>query len=337
MIRKSELNGNSELETWPGIVSHSSEMKTLVHLARRVANVDATVLITGESGVGKERIAAMLHAASMRSDRSFVSVNCAAISETLLESELFGHERGAFTGAVASRPGLFEAADRGTILLDEIGEISPGMQVKLLRVLQEKEVRRIGENKTRPIDVRIVAATNRDLAAAVAKSLFREDLYYRLNVVELHVPPLRQRTDDILPLAHLFLMAASKRNNREITGFHQEAVRLLLRYQWPGNVRELENTMERAALFSGQKSVTAADLPAAIQENSKSGTSLYGDTATSISVGVKVETLEEVERNHIEAVLSANNGNQTRTAEQLGIGTATLYRKLRKYSCLSEG
>ncbi|MBN2528200.1 MAG: sigma 54-interacting transcriptional regulator [Deltaproteobacteria bacterium] len=307
------------------IVAHSLAMQTLTNMARRVANVDATVLITGESGVGKERIATLLHRASSRVKRPFVSVNCAAISETLLESELFGHARGAFTGAVATRPGLFEAAHRGTILLDEIGEISPGMQVKLLRVLQEREIRRIGENVSRAIDVRIIAATNRDLAAAVADGLFREDLYYRLNVIELHVPPLRQRPEDILPLAHELLMAASKKNNRDVSGFHEDAVSLLLQYHWPGNVRELENTMERAVLFSQHRCVIAADLPEAIHLSSTSA------SFASAPADAPVESLYEVERKHILTVLKANNGNQSRTAKQLGIGTATLYRKLRQY------
>lgn len=332
----SYLSGGTDVEQWPGIVAHSGEMKTLIQMARRVANVDATVLITGESGVGKERIATLLHAASFRARRSFVSLNCAAIAEPLLESELFGHVRGAFTGAVSTRPGLFETADRGTILLDEIGEVSAEMQVKLLRVLQEREVRRVGENIIRPIDVRIVAATNRDLAAAVVDGFFREDLYYRLNVIELQVPPLRRRTDDILPLAHLFLSAASKKNKRDIIGFHHDAMSLLLRYQWPGNVRELENSIERAVLFSQHQCVVATDLPAAIQRHSTSDSAEHEDVTEGACVDTPVETLDEVERKHILSVLDMNGGNQARTALQLGIGTATLYRKLKKYKRISE-
>lgn len=313
---------SSDIEETVGVIARSREMKNLIGMARRVANVDATVLITGESGVGKERIATLLHVASSRASCPFVSVNCAAISETLLESELFGHARGAFTGAVSARPGLFESAQRGTLLLDEIGEISPGMQVKLLRVLQEREIRRVGENVIRPVDVRIIAATNRDLAAAVASGYFRQDLYYRLNVIELQVPPLRDRIDDILPLAHGFLAAASQKMNRDIAGFHPDAIRLLLRYQWPGNVRELENIMERAVLFSQNNRVSSSDLPVEIRST----------TSAVEPVEIGARSLYEVERKHILTVLAANNGNQARTAEQLGIGTATLYRKLKKYN-----
>jgi two-component system, NtrC family, response regulator HydG len=315
-----------DLEETVGVVARSSEMKNLISMARRVANVDTTVLITGESGVGKERIATLLHVASSRASCPFVSVNCAAISETLLESELFGHARGAFTGAVSARPGLFESAQRGTLLLDEIGEISPGMQVKLLRVLQEREIRRVGENVIRPVDVRIIAATNRDLVSAVASGFFRQDLYYRLNVIELQVPPLRDRVDDILPLAHVFLTAASQKMNRDIAGFHPDAIRLLLRYQWPGNVRELENIMERAVLFSQNNRVSSSDLP----------TEIRSTTSAVEPVEIAERSLYEVERKHILTVLAANNGNQARTAEQLGIGTATLYRKLKKYNQLTQ-
>jgi two-component system, NtrC family, response regulator HydG len=311
-----------DIEETVGVVARSSKMKNLISMARRVANVDATVLITGESGVGKERIATLLHVASSRASCPFISVNCAAISETLLESELFGHARGAFTGAVSTRPGLFESAQRGTLLLDEIGEISPGMQVKLLRVLQEREIRRVGENVIRPVDVRIIAATNRDLASAVASGFFRQDLYYRLNVIELQVPPLRDRVADILPLAHGFLTAASQKMNRDITGFHPDAIRLLLRYQWPGNVRELENIIERAVLFSQNNPVSSSDLP----------TEIRSTTSAVEPIEIAARSLYEVERKHILTVLAANNGNQARTAEQLGIGTATLYRKLKKYN-----
>ncbi len=201
-----------------GIVAKSAKMQQVVDLARRVAKVDATVLITGESGAGKERIARLVHDESTRAAGPFIAVNCGAITETLLESELFGHARGAFTGATSDRPGLFEAANRGTLLLDEIGEVSPGMQVKLLRVLQEREIRRVGENKSRPVDVRVLAATNRDLAHGVADGAFRQDLYYRLKVVELHVPPLRDRRDDILPLARLLLADAAVRMGSQDLG-----------------------------------------------------------------------------------------------------------------------
>ena len=222
-----------------GIVAKSVAMRRLVDLAYRVAKVDSTVLIRGESGSGKERIARLLHEGSSRATGPFVAVNCGAITESLLEAELFGHARGAFTGATHDRPGLFEAAQHGTLLLDEVGEVSPGMQVKLLRALQEREVRRVGENKNRKVDVRIVAATNRDLAHGVAGGNFRQDLYYRLKVVELHVPALRERREDILPLAYALLAEAALRMKRPIFALAPGVAAQLLGYPWPGNVRKL--------------------------------------------------------------------------------------------------
>ena len=249
-----------------GIVAKSPAMRQLVDLARRVAKVDSTVLITGESGSGKERIARLVHDESTRAAGPFIAVNCGAITETLLESELFGHARGAFTGATQDRPGLFEAANGGTLLLDEVGEVSPGMQVKLLRALQEREIRRVGENKSRKVDVRVVAATNRDLAHGVAGGAFRQDLYYRLKVVELHVPPLRERRDDILPLARVLLADAALRMKRKIAGLAPGAADQLLRYDWPGNVRELENAMERAVALARGSRVELEDLPEEIRQ-----------------------------------------------------------------------
>ena len=304
-----------------GIVAKSPKMQQVVDLARRVAKVDATVLITGETGVGKERIARLVHDESTRAVGPFIAVNCGAITETLLESELFGHKRGAFTGAASDRPGLFEAANRGTLLLDEIGDISPGMQVKLLRVLQEREIRRVGENKSRPVDVHVLAATNRDLAHGVAEDTFRQDLYYRLKVVELHVPPLRDRRDDILPLARLLLGEAAVRMGRKISALTPHAADQLLRYDWPGNVRELENAMERAVALARGNRVDLDDLPEEIRQAFPKPVANEGT----------VQLLSDVEKEYILAVLQLNGGNQTRTAEQLGIGSATLYRKLKKY------
>jgi DNA-binding NtrC family response regulator len=307
-----------------GIVAKSSPMRHLVDLVRRVATVDATVLITGESGTGKERIARLVHDESTRATGPFIAVNCGAITETLLESELFGHARGAFTGASADRPGLFEAAHRGTILLDEIGEISPGMQVKLLRVIQEREIRRVGENRSRTVNVRVLAATNRDLAQAVADGTFRQDLYYRLKVVELQVPALRERRDDVLPLARLLLADAAARMARRITGLAPRAADQLLRYEWPGNVRELENAMERAVALAHGSRVELEDLPEEVRQA----------VPRPLPTGATVLPLAEVEREYILAVLERNSGNQTRTAEQLGIGSATLYRKLKAYGVI---
>jgi transcriptional regulator with PAS, ATPase and Fis domain len=299
-------------------------MRVLTDLARRVAKVDATVLVTGESGTGKERIARLVHDESARAAGPFIAVNCGAITETLLESELFGHIRGAFTGATADRPGLFEAANLGTILLDEIGEVSPGMQIKLLRVLQEREIRRVGENRSRAVNVRVLAATNRDLSQAVADGTFRQDLYYRLKVVELRLPALRERRDDILPLARLLLADAAERMARKITGLSTEAADQLLRYRWPGNVRELENAMERAAALARGSRVEIDDLPEEIRRA----------FPNPVADGDHVRPLAEVEKEYILAALERNGRNQTLTARQLRIGSATLYRKLKAFGAI---
>ena len=307
-----------------GIVAKSPKMQHVVDLARRVAKVDATVLIIGESGVGKERIARLVHDESTRAAGPFVAINCGAITETLLESELFGHTRGAFTGASSDRPGLFEAANHGTLLLDEIGEVSSGMQVKLLRVLQEREIRRVGENKNRPVDVRVLATTNRDLTHGVEDGGFRQDLYYRLKVVELDVPPLRDRREDILPLARVLLADAGSRMGRSISGIAPQVADQLLRYDWPGNVRELENAMERAVALARGRRVNLEDLPEEVRQ-------AFPKPVVS---GGTVQTLREVEKEYILAVLKLNGGNQTRTAGQLRIGSATLYRKLKSYGLI---
>jgi len=311
-----------ELDEPLGVVSKSPAMRKVVDLARRVAVVDSTVLITGESGSGKERIARLVHDESARSNGPFIAVNCGAITESLLESELFGHARGAFTGATQDRPGLFEAASHGTLLLDEVGEVSLGMQVKLLRVLQEREVRRVGENKSRPIDVRVISATNRDLAVGVADGDFRQDLYYRLNVVELQLPALRNRREDVLVLARVLLARAALHMKREVTGLSPETADQLLRYSWPGNVRELENAMERAVALARGTRIELEDLPEEVRRSPSKPVAIPG----------AVRPLEEIAREYILATLELNGGNQTRTAEQLQIGTATLYRKLKAFS-----
>lgn len=310
-----------EIEEPLGIAARSSAMRRVVDLARRVAKVDSTVLVTGESGAGKERIARLVHEESTRVTGPFLAVNCGAITETLLESELFGHARGAFTGATQDRPGLMEAANTGTLFLDEVGEVSPGMQVKLLRALQEREIRRVGENRSRRIDVRILAATNRDLASGVAGGAFRQDLYYRLKVVELHVPPLRERQEDVLPLARVLLAEAARRMKRRISGFAPTVADLLLRYPWPGNVRELQNAMERAVALARGSRVELEDLPEEVRN------ALPGPF---VSPG-PVRPLADVEREYILSALAHNDGNQARTARQLEIGSATLYRKLKQY------
>jgi DNA-binding NtrC family response regulator len=303
-----------------GLVAQSATMQRVLDLARRVASVESTVLLTGESGVGKERVARLVHTESPRTGGPFVAINCGAVPEGLLESELFGHAKGSFTGASQDRPGLFEAAQGGTLFLDEVGEVPPPMQVKLLRALQEREVRRVGENRSRPVDVRVLAATNRDLVSEVHAARFRQDLYYRLRVVEIRVPPLRERREDILPLARTFLQAAAERTRRKVTGLTPAAANQLVRHAWPGNVRELENAIERAVVLSDGSRIDVEDMP---EELALALPAPYapGD----------VRPLDEVERDYILAVLRANAGNKARAAEQLGIGTATLYRKLKRY------
>jgi two-component system response regulator HydG len=313
-----------KVEEPAGMVARSPAMRQLVDLARRVARVDSTVLITGESGSGKERIARLVHEESTRATGPFIAVNCGAITETLLESELFGHARGAFTGATQDRPGLFEAADGGTLLLDEVGEVSPGMQVKLLRAIQEREVRRVGENRTRRVDVRILAATNRDLAHGVAGGAFRQDLYYRLKVVELRVPALRERPEDLLPLARVLLSSAALRMKRPAPGLSREAAEQLARFPWPGNVRELENAMERSVALARGASVELDDLPEEVRQ---------APTRLEVATGA-VRPLEEIEKAYILSALALNDGHQTNTAEQLQIGSATLYRKLKSYGLI---
>ncbi|MBK9515948.1 MAG: sigma-54-dependent Fis family transcriptional regulator [Anaeromyxobacter sp.] len=306
-------------------VARSEPMRRALDLARRVARVDSTVLITGESGVGKERIAALVHRRSARAAGPFVPVDCGAVTETLLESELFGHARGAFTGATGDRVGLFEAAAGGTLFLDEVGETSLGMQAKLLRAIQELEVRRVGESVSRTVDVRVVAATNRDLGAEVEAGRFRKDLYYRLKVVEVRVPPLRERPEDVLPLARALLGAIARRMGRRLGGLTPAACELLQRHPWPGNVRELENALERAAAMASGSRVDVGDLPDELRRP---------DAPARPAASRR---LEEVEREAILAALAAHGGNQARTAATLGIGTATLYRKLKAYRARASG
>jgi transcriptional regulator with PAS, ATPase and Fis domain len=313
-----------EVDPPSGIVAKSAEMRQLLDLTRRMAKVDVTVAISGESGTGKERIARLLHDESVRATGPFIAINCAAITESLLESELFGHARGSFSGALHDRPGLFEAANGGTLLLDEIGELPLGMQTKLLRVLQEREIRRVGENKSRPINVRIVAASNIDLEAAVEANTFRQDLYYRLKIVALHVPPLRERREDILPLAHVLVTEASIRMSREPKNLDTAAADRLLAYPWPGNVRELENAMERAVALSEGPRIGLADLPEEVRRLKTTPPAAYEQD----------RALHEVEKEYILASLEKNGGNQARTSEQLKIGSATLYRKLKSYGAL---
>ena len=306
-----------ERDTVDDIVTRSPKMRQIIELTRVVANSNATVLITGESGTGKELVARAIHSNSPRNKKSFVAVSCAALPESLLESELFGHEKGAFTGASTRRKGKIELAHNGTLFLDEIGEMSPNIQVHLLRVLEEREFNRVGGNELIRVDVRLVSATNRDLQAALRDNKFREDLYYRLNVVTIDLPPLRERTEDILLLAEYFLRKFSIENMKKVSGFSKEVTEFLFKYPWPGNVRELENTIERAVILAQEEEIQLKDL---LQKNSP----LMTSSPTSY-------TLREVETKHIRDVLNDTGGNYSHAAKMLGISRVTLYNKVKKY------
>ncbi|CAN5667120.1 sigma-54 dependent transcriptional regulator [soil metagenome] len=293
-------------------------------MAETVAPTDSTVLISGESGTGKEVVAHYIHALSDRSGGPFLSINCGALPENLLESELFGHTKGSFTGAVRDKDGLFVAARRGTFFLDEVGEMSPATQVKLLRALQEREVIPVGATEAVPIDVRIIAATNRDLEEEIRRGSFRSDLYYRLNVITLHLPPLRSRGDDIPMLADHFLQRYAESRGKSAPRLESETLAALQRYDWPGNVRELENALERAAILSSSATEIGVDaLPASV--TTPRSQPLVSDTLPDNP------QLEIIERAYIHWVLQAEGGNKTRTAEVLGIDPSTLYRKLIRY------
>ncbi|MBI5544911.1 MAG: sigma-54-dependent Fis family transcriptional regulator [Deltaproteobacteria bacterium] len=310
------------------IVGKSEQLQKLLSAVRKVAATDTTVLITGESGTGKELVARAVHDLSERKSGPFVVVHCAALAESLLESELFGHERGAFTGAIKKKLGRFELADGGTLFLDEIGEISPSIQTKLLRVLQQKEFQRVGGEETIKVDVRVVSATNRDLKAEVEKGSFREDLFYRLHIVPLHLPPLRERPGDVTELAEFFLRKHAPRVNRKVKGLTDDARRALERYAWPGNVRELENAMEQALVFCEGEELGVADLPHFVGK--------APPAIGSLPVNLPVY-LEQIERDFIVRAYEQAKGVKTRTAELLSVKTSALYYKLEKYGLLKPG
>ena len=322
---KAKLNGGFDRVN---IIGKSEAMHALMNLLAMVAPSEATVLITGESGTGKELIARSLHANSPRKDHAWVVVNCAAITETLLESELFGHEKGAFTGAEKRREGRFMQAHRGTIFLDEIGETSPTMQAKLLRALQEKEIRRVGGEQVIPVDVRIVAATNRNLEIDVAEGRFREDLFYRLNVMTVNVPPLRDRQEDIPPLAWHFTEKFAEQNRKPVKGITPLAMDMLLNHDWPGNVRELENAMERAVILMTGDHITEKQLPLNLS-GKYSGAAPSTDSVAGRAGGPG--SLEKVEKAAILATLHAAEGNKSEAARRLGITRKTLHNKLKSY------
>lgn len=314
-----ELNSRKSFES---IIGKSAEMQKIFEIVRKAAGSKASVLITGESGVGKELIANALHNLSPRRDNSLIKVHCAALSENLLESELFGHEKGAFTGATSLKRGRFELANGGTIFLDEIGEIDQNVQIKILRVLQDKRFERVGGEETLEVDVRVIAATNRDLEAEIAAGRFREDLYYRLNVVHIHVPPLRDRRDDIPLLITAFLQEFAKENGKTIEGIDSRARSALYKFDWPGNIRQLRNCLESAVVMSSGPIIKLEDLPPSIAGSSQ---------ADIIEVPAGIP-MAEAEKMLILQNLAINKGNKTKTADILGIGRKTLHRKLDEYA-----
>ncbi|MBN1610220.1 MAG: sigma 54-interacting transcriptional regulator [Polyangiaceae bacterium] len=307
---------------------HSRSFGQTLEVATRTARFDTSLFITGESGVGKEVLSRYIHQQSPRRSAPFVAINCGALPDTLLESELFGHTAGAFTGARGERVGLFEEAAGGTVFLDEIGETSPATQVKLLRVLQEREVLRLGENVPRKIDVRVIAATNRDIHQALRDKRLREDLYYRLAVVEIRVPPLRERRDDILPLARHFVQRFAEKQGLGHLTLHASCADLLLNHDWPGNVRELENAIEHAAVLCTDGIMRPEHLPVTIR---------VPRARLRTAAGGRARSLAEVEAEHVEAVLELTQGNKGRAAEILGIGGATLWRRLKKQARSKNG
>jgi len=311
------------------IVGRDKSMRHVLDMVHRAAPSRSTVLVTGESGTGKELIAKAIHNESPRKDGPFVSVNCMALNPGVLESELFGHEKGSFTGAVSRRRGRFELADKGTLFLDEIGELSQDMQVKLLRVLQERRFERVGGTEVVEVDIRIVAATNRDLTKAVADGSFREDLFYRLNVVSIHLPPLRERREDIPFLAAHFLDKFAKENTREFKGFSPSAMDYLSAYEWPGNVRQLENVIERCVVLSSSDTIGADDLPPEIKDEESQFKSAVDLLPTKLDLS---ETLEKIEAAVIRRALVKADFIQVKAAELLNISKSLLQYKLKKYA-----
>lgn len=317
-LKQKQLKAIQKNITIPGIQTRSKSYQNVLELANRVASFDTTILINGETGSGKEVLARYIHEISNRKKYPFLAVNCSALPEALLENELFGHKAGAFTGAQNSEAGLFEAAQNGTIFLDEIGDISLSIQAKLLRVLQSKEIRPVGDTHSQRIDVRVISATNRDLDSLVKEGKFRKDLFYRLKVLQITVPPLRERADDILPLARYFLDHFRNKLNISTLRLSPETVDLLIGYQWPGNVRELENALEHAAILCIDGNITPETLPGSIS----------GRTINS-SIPSEHKTLQQIETECIRSVLNSTGGNRTEAAKILNISESTLYRRLR--------
>lgn len=320
--RVRQLESQLELDfKFDNLVAKSPKIRQVMETVRQVANSDATILIEGESGTGKELVARAIHTNSNRKDHNFVALNCGAMPETLLESELFGYVKGAFTGAGETRKGLFQQAHEGTIFLDEIGETSPAFQVKLLRALQEGEIRRVGDNQPITVDARTIAASNQGLKSLVEQGRFRQDLYYRINVILIELPPLRERREDIAPLAEFFIRRHAKKRGGPHPRSSHETIGLLENYNWPGNVRELENTIERALVLTNSDTIEPRDLPSEIRDLNAARPG--GEDRTL--------SMKEMERRHIIQVLGETRWNQTEAAKILGIGYNTLWRKIKEY------
>jgi two-component system response regulator HydG len=330
VLREQNVRLQEQLEnrhSFANIIGRSKRMHEVFDLIRQVADSDATVLIQGESGTGKEMVASALHFNSRRRTKPYVRVSCASLPESLIESELFGYEKGAFTGAVQRRVGRFEAASGGTLLLDEIGDLPLNFQVKLLRALQERKIERLGSNRPIPIDLRIVAASLRPLEEQIAEGAFREDLFFRINTVTIHIPPLRERREDIPLLAAAFLRELAQARSKAIDGFSDDALEVLMAHAWPGNVRELRNTVERGVLFSRGARVTAADLPSGLRESADRRVS-------PAAVREPIALQKAVAQAEIEAIriaLATTRGRRADAAELLGVTRKTLWEKMRDY------
>ncbi len=308
------------------IIGAGKRMQEIYELIHKVAPTDSTVLITGETGTGKELIARAIHHNSLRREKPFLTVDCSSLVETLFESELFGHVKGSFTGAVATKHGTFELANGGTFFFDEIGNISLNIQAKILRAIQEKEIKRVGATETIKVDVRVIAATNKDLRRAVEDGTFREDLYYRISVIPIHLPPLHERKEDINAIANYFLEKYNKKRKRNIQQISPDVQQLLLNYNWPGNVRELENVIERAVVIEDTDEITLSSLPTHIQ----------GKSANTGGEHFEIRSLNQMEKAHIQKTLEATQWNRSKTAKLLGIDRKTLYEKIKKYGITQE-
>jgi len=317
---KNELKEKYRFEN---IIGSSKEMLDVLSMVSKVSKTDSTILISGDSGTGKELIAKAVHINSRRKHRSFVTINCGAIPENLQESELFGHVRGAFTGAIRDKRGLFQEADGGTLFLDEVGETALSTQVKLLRFLQDGEIRKVGDNEPLFVDVRLIAATNKELPKLLEEGKFREDLFYRLNVIPIHLPPIRKRKDDIPLLVNHFLKKYVEREHKNVVSISPEAMKMLTGYHWPGNVRELENVIERAIILTNRNTILPEDFPASIRDSHK--------RTQDVEVDLEEKTLEDVEKHTILKMLEKYSWNQKQASEILGISTTTLWRKLKLY------